>query len=189
MHIENYIGKPVDPDEYKLETTGARSEEVAKLVKDLVLSVMNEPIHVQNRADVAKLLLTEPDSISKLFERRMRKTSNFLYSSGEYQTEYVFTDLLLMIALQEQGYAFDNFKVDVNFLLGNEPNVVDFDGLLTYYAEGLKNAYSKGKDIRIPNPFNLEQKVSAEHLVEAIRNRNVELKNTSINNENTKKTV
>lgn len=185
----DYFGQHIDHNEYKLETTGARSDELAKLVNELSLGVMTSPDHVENRSEVAKMLMTEPECISKLMERRIRNTSGFLFGVDDYKSEHVFTDLLLVIALQEQGYTFEDFNVDVSYLVGQEPNIVDLDGMLKYYGDGLKESYNKGKDIRIPNPFDLSQMIPADKLVEAIRRRQVELNGSRKTEEPQEKTM
>ena len=176
IKTEPRMGVKVDHDEYRYQTTGTTTDELAKVARELsAFNLYLDPNQGFVVEGVARLM-EEPTSIPILMESRMKNTSNFLYSVGDFNREQIYTDLTIISQLMLNGYDFSNFEIDLSIKLGEEPNIVGIEGLLEYYQQGLVSSKHKGKNTKIPNPLNPGELIDAEIAITIIRQNLLEQK-------------
>ncbi len=159
---------PVDPDKYRKESMGTYDKTIAKAVNELSKFDYSTMSAVNSYMDV---LLRDPNCISKLLELRSRRTMESLNSYGDFKPDAIFTDFAILTALQNKGYDFSNFKIDINNNLGGKPNNVDLNGLLEAIQQGIENKKGKEFKVLIPNPENESETLDFRTLVSNIKER------------------
>ena len=160
---------PEDPDKYRYQTTGTTNVDSAKIVDELSKFDISLTASPDTLLPKLQQIIQEPEAISKLMENRMKNTSDFLYSWGDYNKEHIYTDLSIISQLVENNFDFSSFKVDLSTMLVENPDIVNLDGLLEYYEMGLISKKAEGKNTQIPNPKNPNETITAEQLIDTIK--------------------
>lgn len=153
---------PEDPDKYRMETTGTSDVELGKMVDDFIRATS---LTEDGMKALVTQLANEPQAINKLIEQRYHKTGDFLFSYGDWNIDRISADLDIVSNLLSSGYDFSTFKIQPSNEIGDN-TVVDFLGFLDHYLNGVSDKRANGKNVKIPNPFNKEEMVYADELLQ-----------------------
>lgn len=132
-------------------------------------------------------IVNNPDDVNRLIKLRTLKTFDFLYGIEDYDKERVNTDISILAELTHNGFNFNDLNIDLSSRLWCHDKQVNFSKLVDYYIKGLNKAQNFHKDTNITNPFDSNETISAQEVLDILDanndfiNYDVEPK-TSINN-------
>ena len=161
---------PEDPKKYRMRMTGTENVDISKIANELMSFNMRLNSNPEFLDSKVAVLLQETPTISKVMERRMKKTTDILYEYGDFNKEQIYTDLSIISSLYNCGYDFSDFEIDLSIYLGEDPRMADIESLLEYYKDGLLRKKDRGNIAEIPNPLSPNEKINAEDFVETLQN-------------------
>ena len=113
-------------------------------------------------------VIGNPKDVNKLIELRALKTFDFLYGIEDYNRDRVNTDVSILAELTHNGFNFNELNVDLSNRLWCHEKHVNFSKLVNYYVKGFNKAEIFHKDTNVTNPFDSNEIISAQEVLEIL---------------------